>query len=318
MHKILIVQTAYIGDVILATGLIESIHQAFPEAKIDFVLRKGNESLLKNHPFVNKLYIWDKKKNKFSNLIKLIGQIRKERFDLVVNLQRFFSTGLIALCAKSKNKRGYDKNPLSFCYHKKTEHFIGKNHETYRNFSLIDDLKNIHYQKPHLYFTAEEIQKVQPLKSQPFVCMAPGSVWFTKQLPIAKWAELILTISDNIKIYLIGAPVDAALCNEIRLLSSHPKIEILCGKLTLTESAALMQHAEMNYVNDSAPLHLASAVNAPVTAFFCSTVPEFGFGPLSDKSVIKQVGEMSCRPCGLHGYKSCPLGHFDCAYKIEI
>jgi len=186
MHKILIVQTAYIGDVILATGLIESIHQAFPEAQIDFVLRKGNESLLKNHPFVNKLYIWDKKKNKFSNLIKLIGQIRKERFDLVVNLQRFFSTGLIALCAKSKNKRGYDKNPLSFCYHKKTEHFIGKNHETYRNFSLIDDLKNIHYQKPHLYFTAEEIQKVQPLKSQPFVCMAPGSVWFTKQLPIAK------------------------------------------------------------------------------------------------------------------------------------
>ena len=318
MHKILIVQTAYIGDVILATGLIESIHQAFPEAQIDFVLRKGNESLLKNHPFVNKLYIWDKKKNKFSNLIKLIGQIRKERFDLVVNLQRFFSTGLIALCAKSKNKRGYDKNPLSFCYHKKTEHFIGKNHETYRNFSLIDDLKNIHYQKPHLYFTAEEIQKVQPLKSQPFVCMAPGSVWFTKQLPIAKWAELIRTISDNIKIYLIGAPVDAALCNEIRLLSSHPKIEILCGKLTLTESAALMQHAEMNYVNDSAPLHLASAVNAPVTAFFCSTVPEFGFGPLSDKSVIKQVGEMSCRPCGLHGYKSCPLGHFDCAYKIEI
>ncbi|MCW5920557.1 MAG: glycosyltransferase family 9 protein, partial [Bacteroidetes bacterium] len=94
MHKILIVQTAYIGDVILATGLIESIHQAFPEAQIDFVLRKGNESLLKNHPFVNKLYIWDKKKNKFSNLIKLIGQIRKERFDLVVNLQRFFSTGL--------------------------------------------------------------------------------------------------------------------------------------------------------------------------------------------------------------------------------
>ncbi len=318
MHRILIVQTAYIGDVILATGLIESIHQAFPEAQIDFVLRKGNESLLKNHPFVNKLYVWDKKKNKFSNLIKLIGQIRKERFDLVVNLQRFFSTGLIALCAKSKNKRGYDKNPLSFCYHKKSEHFIGKSHETYRNFSLIDDLKNIHYQKPHLYFTAEEIQKVQPLKSQPFVCMAPGSVWFTKQLPIAKWAELILTISDNIKIYLIGAPVDAALCNEIRLLSSHPKIEILCGKLTLTESAALMQHAEMNYVNDSAPLHLASAVNAPVTAFFCSTVPEFGFGPLSDKSVIKQVGEMSCRPCGLHGYKSCPLGHFDCAYKIEI
>jgi len=146
MHKILIVQTAFIGDVILATGLIESLHQAFPESKIDFVLRKGNESLLKSHPFVNKLYVWDKKKNKFSNLI---------------NLQRFFSTGLITLFAKSKNKRGYNKNPLSFCYHKKSEHIIGKKHETYRNFSLIDDLKNIQYQKPNLYFTEEENQKVQ-------------------------------------------------------------------------------------------------------------------------------------------------------------
>jgi len=318
MHKILIVQTAFIGDVILATGLIESLHQAFPESKIDFVLRKGNESLLKSHPFVNKLYVWDKKKNKFSNLINLISQIRKEKYDLVVNLQRFFSTGLITLFAKSKNKRGYNKNPLSFCYHKKSEHIIGKKHETYRNFSLIDDLKNIQYQKPNLYFTEEENQKVQSLKSKPFVCMAPASVWFTKQLPVAKWAELTLTIPENIKIYFLGAPADVALCNEIRLLSSHPNIEILCCKLTLTESAALMQHAEMNYVNDSAPLHLASAVNAPVTAFFCSTVPEFGFGPLSDKSIIKQVGEMSCRPCGLHGYKSCPLGHFDCAYKIKI
>ena len=111
MHKILIVQTAFIGDVILATGLIESLHQAFPESKIDFVLRKGNESLLKSHPFVNKLYVWDKKKNKFSNLINLISQIRKEKYDLVVNLQRFFSTGLITLFAKSKNKRGYNKNP---------------------------------------------------------------------------------------------------------------------------------------------------------------------------------------------------------------
>lgn len=318
MHKILIVQTAFIGDVILATGLIESIHQTFPKAEIDFVLRKGNETILKNHPFVNKLYVWDKKKNKFFNLINLILQIRKEKYDLVVNLQRFFSTGLMTLFAKSNNKRGFDKNPFSFCYDKKSAHIIGKNHETYRNFSLISDLINIKYQKPHLHFTEAEIQKVLPLKSKPFVCMAPASVWFTKQLPSAKWAELIQTIPDNIKIYFLGAPTDLALCNEIRLLSSHPNIEILCGKLTLTESAALMQHAEMNYVNDSAPLHLASAVNAPVTSFFCSTVPEFGFGPLSDKTVIKQVGKMSCRPCGLHGYKSCPLGHFDCAYKIEI
>jgi len=74
----------------------------------------------------------------------------------------------------------------------------------------------------------------------------------------------------------------------------------------------------MNFVNDSAPMHLASAVNAPVTAIFCSTVPSFGFGPLSEKSIVIETKEkLDCRPCGLHGFKACPKGHFKCAYSIS-
>ena len=73
----------------------------------------------------------------------------------------------------------------------------------------------------------------------------------------------------------------------------------------------------MNYVNDSAPMHLCSSVNAPVTAIFCSTVPSFGFGPLSENSrIIETKEELSCRPCGLHGFKTCPKGHFQCAESI--
>jgi len=91
----------------------------------------------------------------------------------------------------------------------------------------------------------------------------------------------------------------------------------LSGKLSFLESAALMQGAVMNFVNDSAPMHMASAMNAPVTAVYCSTVPSFGFGPLSDKSfVVETLEKLSCRPCGLHGYKDCPQGHFKCAYSI--
>ena len=75
----------------------------------------------------------------------------------------------------------------------------------------------------------------------------------------------------------------------------------------------------MNYVNDSAPLHFASAVNAPVKAVFCSTVPEFGFGPLSEHAEIVEVKDkLGCRPCGLHGAKSCPRGHFKCAHDISL
>ena len=79
-----------------------------------------------------------------------------------------------------------------------------------------------------------------------------------------------------------------------------------------------MKTAAMNYTNDSAPLHFASAMDATVTAIFCSTVPAFGFYPLSSKSFIVETNEkLTCRPCSLHGLKACPLGHFKCAYTIE-
>jgi heptosyltransferase-2 len=79
-----------------------------------------------------------------------------------------------------------------------------------------------------------------------------------------------------------------------------------------------MKDAAMNYANDSAPLHFASAMNAPVTAIYCSTVPSFGFTPLSDKSFIVETDQkLTCRPCGLHGRKACPLGHFNCAHTIR-
>lgn len=148
--------------------------------------------------------------------------------------------------------------------------------------------------------------------------MAPASVWFTKQLPKEKWAELCRKTDKDTVIYLLGGPTDVALCEEIARNSGHPDIRILAGQLSLLQSCALMEKAQMNYVNDSAPLHLASSVNAPVTAFFASTVPSFGFGPLSDNSSIAEVHGLDCKPCGLHGYKACPLGHFKCGHDIDI
>jgi ADP-heptose:LPS heptosyltransferase len=87
----------------------------------------------------------------------------------------------------------------------------------------------------------------------------------------------------------------------------------------LLQSAALMKDAVMNYVNDSAPMHLASAMNAKTTAIYCSTVPEFGFGPLAaDARVVEVTEKLDCRPCGLHGFKECPKGHFKCGRDIDV
>lgn len=316
MKKILIIQTAFIGDVILATPVIEKLKQHFPTAQLDFLLRKGNESLLHNNPHLNKVLIWDKKQSKYTHLFNLLSTIRKERYDLVVNLQRFFSTGFITAFSNAAQTIGFDKNPLSFLFSKKVVHQIDQSkeftHEVSRNLSLIQHLTDRQFVRPHLYPSDEDFRKIIP--PQKYICIAPTSVWFTKQFPADKWVSLMDKMSIDVKIYLLGGPPDKVACEAIKKASKHPAIENLAGKLSFLESAALMQQATMNYVNDSAPLHIASAMNATVTAIFCSTVPNFGFTPLSDQSIVIETKEqLDCRPCNLHGFKACPKGHFKCA-----
>jgi heptosyltransferase II len=314
--KFLIIQTAFIGDVVLATPLIEKLKQHYPDASIDFLLRKGNEPLLDNHPHLRRVLIFDKKNGKFKNLLAMIKTIRREKYDYVINAQRFFASGLMTIFSGAKHRIGFNKNPLSFLFSSSIRHHISASakdsHEVKRNIALIEKLTDPSLDKPRLYPSAGDFKKVLP--PGPHICIAPASVWFTKQFPSHKWIELINALPQAFTIYLMGAEGDILMCEEIRQKSSHPSIEIVAGQLSFLESAALMQRARMNFVNDSAPLHFATAVNAPVSAIFCSTVPAFGFGPLSDLSNIFETKEkLDCRPCGLHGYKSCPKGHFKCS-----
>jgi len=321
VKSFLVIQTAYIGDVVLATSLVESIANAFPQCKIDFVVRKGNENLLKNNPNIQSALIWDKTSKKYANLFRLIRLIRTKKYDYTINLQRFTSTGLMTLFSKSKQKIGFKNSSLSWGYHHKVEHEMGNGkHEIERNLNLLKPIVETILCKPKLYPGKEDIDSVQLLTLHKYyIVMAPASIWFTKQLPMEKWLELIRIQSKEAMIFLIGGKDDFNFLEEIRLKSKLNSVINLAGKYSLLASAHLMKLAEMNYVNDSAPLHIASAVNAPVTAFFCSTVPAFGFTPLSDVSIIKEIEEpLSCRPCGLHGFKSCPKGHFDCGNKIVI
>ncbi len=312
-------QTAFIGDVILATAQVEKLHEAFPEAKIDFLVKSGNEGLLYDHPHLHEVLVFNKAQGKWRDLLRLIKLVRSRKYDLVINHHRFFSSGLIAGLSEATMRIGFNKNPLSFLYTKVVDHDItvesGK-HETWRNHQLIAELTDEVPGKPKLYPSTCSLAQAEGLGD--YIVMAPASVWFTKQYPKEKWVELIQSLNNRHPVHLIGAPGDKELCAWI--LDQCAGYEVLnrAGQLTLLESTALIAKAKMNYVNDSAPMHLASAMNAPVTAIYCSTVPEFGFGPLSDDSTIRQVSEdLDCRPCGLHGYKACPLGHFDCA-KIDF
>ncbi len=318
MNRILVIQTAFLGDVILATPVVSELHRLFPDASIDVLVKKGNESLLANNPKIRNVIAFDKTTGKCKSIFRFIKQFRKEQYDLTVNMHRFGSSGIIAGFSGAKQRIGFDKNPFAWRYTKKYAHKIGNGtHEVERNLSLIQDLGAKSIVRPELFPSKEDFDKVTTFQSEDYICIAPASVWFTKALPESKWIELLKKNLQK-KIYILGGPDDSALANRILAEVPEAKAENLCGKLSLLQSAALMKGAERNYVNDSGPLHLASSMNAKVTSFFCSTVPEFGFGPMSEDSEIKQVEGLDCRPCGLHGHSACPKGHFKCGLDIQI
>lgn len=321
MEKILIIQTASIGDVILATPLVEALRQHYPSASIDFLLKKGNEGLLDNHPHIRSVIAWDKRNGKYLTLAGVIFRVRKERYDAVINIQRFFSTGLVTVLSKGKVTIGFDKNPLSRYFSRKIPHVIrlGKRHETERNLSLIEPLTGPSYYPVRLYPSRGDYDLVKKYKNEPYITISPASLWYTKQFPEERWVEFLVSLREKVKVYALGSEEDSALCDRILSAAAYKRSENLAGRLSLLQSAALMKDARRNLVNDSAPMHLASAVNAKTTAIFCSTVTDFGFGPLSDDSIVAETSlKLPCRPCGLHGLDACPKKHFDCARTIEI
>ena len=320
MEKILVIQTASTGDVILLTSLLEKLHHKFPEAQLDVLVKKPNHKLFDSHPFINNLWVWDKSDKKYLRLMLLCQEVRKENYDVVFCVQRFFSAGLITLLSGAKKRVGFKKNPLSCFFTHKVEHKIEKGiHEVDRNISLMEGYWCTNAPQPRLYPSQSDYQKTSLLKQGHYYTISPASLWPTKTLELEKWVELADNIPEESMLYLLGAKNDRELCETIIKQTKHTNTINLSGKLSLLESAALMRDAKMNFTNDSAPLHLCSAVDAAVTAVFCSTIPEFGFTPLSSNSVIVEAQpQPDCKPCGLHGAKKCKKGTFACSRNIDI
>lgn len=320
LNRILIIQTASLGDVILSTSLAETLHKQYPSAMIDYLVKWPFDQLFEEHPFINKVIVWDKSHQKYLNLISIVRNIRKRKYDAVINVQRFATSGMITALSGSPFRAGFTKNPMSFAFTRKAVHIIsGEKHEIIRNGDLIKPLIDIEIQLPKLYPTEADFAETLQWKDQPYITISPASLYFTKQLPAEKWIELIDKVPFSNPVVLLGSKHDIPLCEEIFRKCENHNIVNLAGRLSFLQSAALMKDALMNYVNDSAPQHIASAMNAPVTAVFCSTVPSFGFGPLSDNSSIVQTTvPLACKPCGIHGHKQCPEGHFKCAETISV
>ena len=144
-----------------------------------------------------------------------------------------------------------------------------------------------------------------------FTAVAPGSIWGTKRWPY--YPALVASIPGPVVV--IGGRGDSALAAEI-VAAAPTRAWSAAGELSLRESAALLRRARALVTNDSAPLHLATAVDTPVVALFGPTVPEQGFGPRGSRSLALGHAGLRCRPCSAHGPEVCPLGHHRCMREL--
>ena len=152
-------------------------------------------------------------------------------------------------------------------------------------------------------------------RSRPFIAVAPGSVWATKRWPF--YPELAVRIAREFNVVVVGGGADVAIGDAI--VSQLPRgcAANAAGRLGFLASAALIGRSVALVTNDSAPQHIASAMNTPTLTIFGPTVPDFGFGPLARDSTIAGMGALGCRPCDRHGPQRCPLGHWRCMRELS-
>ncbi|WP_022819285.1 glycosyltransferase family 9 protein [Fusobacterium russii] len=313
--KILIIHTAFIGDIVLATTLVAKLKDKYPNSDIYFLTTPVGKSILENNPKIKEIISYDKRgKDKglkaFFNLAK---KLRKMNFDICICPHRYLRSTILAFLSTSKIKIGYDISSLSFLYDEKIKYDKNK-HEVEKLLSFVDKIEKRY--EIELYSSEENqinIKKLLP-QGKKIITIAPGSKWFTKKWPEEYFRILIknlLKINDII-IVISGGNEE----KEIKL-DLAPEVLDLRGKISLLDLAELCRLSSIVVSNDSAPIHIASAFpKTRILGIFGPTVKEFGFFPWSKNSRVFEINGLYCRPCGIHGGKVCPEKHFKCMKEI--
>ena len=316
VKNVLAIQTAFIGDLVMTTPLLAGLKNIYPNAAVDLVVNSGYTSLVANNPSVRHVYGFDKSKNKVINLLRLIRVIKNGRYDLAVSMQRHLSSSLMMFLGGINKRVGSSKqwmltHPVVFPKGIHTREKAGM---------LLKEICDGDYNLQTRLYPSESDKKAAErvlTDSGRFrLGVAPGSVWETKKWPKEYYIETIKKLGGEVDVYLIGGgQQDTDLCHEIVKELAGQQIINLAGQLSLLQSAALIGQLDLLLCNDSAPLHMANAMQTPVFAIFGPTVKQFGCYPYQPHDKMIEI-DLYCRPCARHGGNKCPEGHFRCMKEI--
>ena len=322
MTSTLVIQTSYLGDAVLTTPLLSQMANRGP---VDVVVTPASAALLVGHPAVREVIVYDKRKadRGIPGFLRLVARLRRSQYDVALLAQGSWRSSALALLAGIPQRLGFSTSAGRLLYTKRVQYRDDLHHAA-RLLMLArpngreptpEELR------PSLHPGEDERSTVNALLSangvvsgKPLVAVAPGSVWGTKRWPF--YPELAFALEGIARVVIIGSKADAGLARAI--LDASPRVIDATGKLTLLESAELIGRASVLVTNDSAPEHLASAMNTPTIAIFGPTITAFGFGPLADERLVLGVDGLPCRPCDRHGPMVCPLGHHKCMRDLRL
>lgn len=321
-NNILIVQTAFLGDLILTTPLIRETKNLFPSSNLFVVALPQYAGVLKNNPHIKEIIPFDKRNAKLKELIKTSKRLKELKIDLAITPHRSFTTSVLLFLAKPKFIIGFKSNLLTIFYDKAIS-YPDEGLTIAKNLKLLSPIEDKKYEiSTELFPSAEDFSRVKRILMEanfdldkPFISIAPGSVWETKKWKKEYYAELIAKLSEKkYNLILIGDKNEQSLCDEILRQANVTALNV-AGKTSLLESAALISLCDLTICNDSGALHLANAMETDVFAFFGPTVKNFGFYPYRENDKVFEV-ELECRPCSSHGGNKCPLKHHNCMKLI--
>jgi heptosyltransferase-2 len=317
--RILIIHTAFIGDIVLSTPLVKKLKEVYPWSDITYVTTPAGASILRNNPNISEIIEYDKRgKHKgLKGIYQLGKRLKYENFNLVITPHRYLRSSVLSWLTGSPVRKGYKNAAASFLYTEKIP-YDKKKHEVEKLLSFVSGKENKRYEI-ELYPNEQDVKKINEMlkeyEGKKLILLAPGSKWFTKKWPLEYFNEIIgqLKNREDIITGIIGGADELAL----NIVTGGNVVDFR-GKTSLLELAELIKRSELVVTNDSSPIHIASAwKDVEILAIFGPTVKELGFFPWSKNSVIFETEGLPCRPCSLHGGDKCPQKHFKCMLDIK-
>ncbi|MFA3782937.1 glycosyltransferase family 9 protein [Melioribacteraceae bacterium 4301-Me] len=322
IKRILVIQTAFLGDAILTLPLIQKIAEKYPNSNIDVVAIPSTEIIFRSSPFVKSVIVLDKKGEHKSifGIINFAHKLKAEKYEIVYSPHRSFRTSLIVFFSGIRNSVGFDTASLSFVYKNRVKYDYNS-HEVKRNLNLLNNESDDWKILPIVNIRQDVKVKIKEIilskTNKQIACVAPGSVWKTKIYPEKYFYEIISFLTNkNFFVFLIGSNEDEVLCKNLERKFDENVFSV-AGLLNVVETIELLRNSRILICNDSAPTHMGVAADISVLTLYCSTIKEFGFYPYNQKGQWLSYDNLQCKPCGIHGREKCPIETFDCGYNLK-